>query len=362
MVWKMRRKVTLSVALLAIGGLAEARTPTVARRQSVSAAPAKTAKPAPASRLVRPKPPAQPASPATVPPRASAPRAAPRQFAQLDEFLPVQAGPDELNVEVPAAKEAPTAEIPAAEEPADGVPSDELNLDEPRIDEPLPASNSDPSRNEAPPAQSDSTETLPPPEATNAPAATGGIFRLEPPNKLVPVASNELKPGVIYLHDSPTLGRQVWSFLQADHQFWHAFGPGTTQSVDHFDLRMTSEERKEALKKIDPKLAFDVSDTGAKVYLRLESDNTWKLVRINSVPSIYDLETSQRWEKQWDRYLPVMHNCGDTWQRLGDRYEAAGWVGGTFDRLSPGKVGPSTSSGQDGWDEGTIEQNEWTSE
>jgi hypothetical protein len=203
------------------------------------------------------------------------------------------------------------------EVPPDDFPSEDLMIDEglpteedlqPEVDVP---STESPIEEVVP----DSQPSVRSHEAEKQPATpAGGIFRLDPPDKLLPVSRDELKPGVVYWHDSPTLGRPVWSFLQANGQFWHAFGPGTTQAVEHFDLRMTEEERKAALKKIDPRLAFDVSATGAKVFFRLEADNKWKLVRTNSVPSIYDLETNQRWEKQWDRYLPVIHFCGDTWE------------------------------------------------
>ena len=97
-------------------------------------------------------------------------------------------------------------------------------------------------------------------------------------------------------------------------------------AIEQFDLRMTDEEAKQALKNIDPKLAFEVStEVGIKVFLRLEADNTWKLVRTKSVSSIYDLETDLRWEKQWNRYLPVIHLCGDNWQYRDGSYQAPHW-------------------------------------
>lgn len=174
------------------------------------------------------------------------------------------------------------------------------------------------------------TPDLPPvapsqPEQVPA-VADRGIFRLEPPDKLVEVDAADLKPGIVYLHYSQKFDRQVWSFLQASGEFWHAFGPGTTMSIDHFDLRMTEEEALDALRKIDPRFAFQIrSSAGAKVFLRLGPDNTWKLVRTTSVTSIFDLETRQRWERQWDRFMPVVHLCGDDWEFRDGTYQAPQW-------------------------------------
>ena len=203
----------------------------------------------------------------------------PKQVAQTEELPPLQSPPPDAGLEQPAPQQTPQR-VPEAPTQPEQAPS----------------------------------------------VADRGIFRLEPPDQLVAVGNDELKPGVVYLHHSKTLNRQVWSFLQASGEFWHAFGPGTTMTIDHFDLRMSEEEALNALKKIDPRLAFAVtSSAGAKVYLRLEADNSWKLVRTTSVASIFDLETNERWEKQWDRFLPVVHICGDTWEFRDGGYQAPHW-------------------------------------
>jgi hypothetical protein len=164
-------------------------------------------------------------------------------------------------------------------------------------------------------------EILPPPKANQQTE----IYRFDPSTKLIPVPQSELKPGMIYRHYSSQLGRMVWSYLKEDRTFWHAFGPGTTQPVTEFDFRATDEQIVDALKKIDPKLAFDVTSQGSKVFLRLEPDETWKLVRTNSVPSILNAESGERWEFQWDRYVPVVHVCGNYWQYRDGRNMAPWW-------------------------------------
>jgi len=199
---------------------------------------------------------------------------------------------------------AQTEELPPLEPP----PADA------NLEQPIPQH-----RLESPPIAPEQPEQVP---AT----AHRGVFRLEPPDKLLEIDAADLKPGVVYLHYSEKLDRQVWSFLQTSGDFWHAFGPGTTMSIDHFDLQMTEEEALDALKKIDPRFAFQVtSSAGAKVFLRLGTDNTWKLVRTTSVAAIFDLETHQRWEKQWDRFMPVVHTCGDTWEFRDGGFQAPHW-------------------------------------
>jgi hypothetical protein len=305
----------------------------------------------PQSRLVKPKP-AQPTAtprvvkePAPIRPQTVAQSAiggAAKSRLLRNEQAPRQAPPplEDAAEELPAERmpedDLPANDLPANDLPDDGLPAEtppnDALLNEPArepetepevqpLDEPSPNETEPLDLNQ--PAPPSTAEPQPEPEAL--PAPSGAIYRLEPPSKLVPVGVNELKPGVIYLHEDSRAGRQVWSFVQANGQFWHAFGPGTTQALVHFDLRMTEEEALEELRKIDPKLAFNVTNQGTRVFLRLQADNTWKLVRTSSVPSIFDLETNQRWEMQWDRYLPVTHNCGDTWAYRDGQYWAPQW-------------------------------------
>ena len=302
------------VGLVSLTETAQAGTPTPAPRADMALAQAVKPKRTPASRLVRPKTVAQAGRSRGEDPAPRYERAAPPLDLEAPAFEEMPADePDELTPDEPS-RDRYAPEEPAIEETLpEPVETDRYAPDaEPKLPEPATLSPRAPAAEPVPAEKS---------------VATGEVFRLEPPNKLVPVPREELKPGVIYLHDSPRLGRRVWSFLQANGEFWHAFGPGTTQTVDQFDFRMTADETTEALKKIDPKLAFEVSSSaGAKVFMRLDKDNSWKLVRKGSVSSIYDLETDQRWEKQWDRYLPVVHISGDTWEYREGAYQAPHWA------------------------------------
>lgn len=162
-----------------------------------------------------------------------------------------------------------------------------------------------------------------PTPAKPAPPRDEKVYRIDPSKQLIAVERSELKPGVIYLHHDPDLDKQVWSFVQADGTFWRAFGPGTTQPISRFDFGLPPDETVEELKRLDPRLAFDVTSTGASAFLRLDDQNDWQLVRHQSVASIMELETGRRWEQQWDRYLPVIHTSGDTWQHASREYQPA---------------------------------------
>lgn len=346
----MVRKLTTTVAagLLMLGEIASGATWRVARPTPANGAapqPVRVVqkKPAPASRLVRPKPAIKVESPVKAEPTA-VPKPRTVQLKESDPSPRIESNADPT----PVIETEPDSK-PRIEQEPDSVPPINNDLEPTVIDRYSPNGRyqqpTTPSENSLPkddsidlpsseelpdpvdgiPSSPETTVPTTPESRAQSPAVTGQIFRLEPPNQLMPVARDELKPGVIYLHDSPRLGRQVWSFVQSNGEFWHAFGPGTTQSVDHFAFPMTDEETLEALRKIDSKLAFDVSSKGSKIFLRLEADNTWKLVRTNSVPSIYDLETSERWEKQWGRYLPVVHMCGETWEHREGGYQAPQW-------------------------------------
>ncbi len=260
MVRKIRHKVTIGLALIAVGAAAEAATPTIARRQTVhESVPLKTAKPVPASRLVKskrasntPLPDSPPGADASRSPRGRPseasrqsiqkplavkspvprPIAISKHLAQAEELPPLeppsddasseQPPPTDINVEVPSPDSGNNSESTDPLPPSSEVPDDELHDDELHegelhegelhVGESVPDSPRGAEIRDRVPSN-----VVPPKEDLPAPAPrtqtqaapSGGIFRLDPPGKLIPVAGDELIPGVIYLHDSPTLGRQV---------------------------------------------------------------------------------------------------------------------------------------------------------
>jgi hypothetical protein len=139
-------------------------------------------------------------------------------------------------------------------------------------------------------------------------------------NSLVPIAPEQMKVGCVYNHFNQRLQRRVWSYLQADRQFWNAYGPGTVQEVARFDLTASLEERLKRLKEVDRDLLQEVSSQGRIVFVKLGADNRWTLDRTATMPAIYDAETGMRWERHHIAYIPVVHVCGDSWGYAGGRY------------------------------------------
>jgi hypothetical protein len=132
-------------------------------------------------------------------------------------------------------------------------------------------------------------------------------------NSLAPIAPEQMKVGCIYNHFSQRLHRRVWSYLQADRQFWNAYGPGTVQEVARFDLTAPLEERLKRLQEVDKDLAQEVFSQGRLVFVKLDANNRWTLDRTAGIPAIYDVETGMRWERHHIGYIPVVHVCGDSW-------------------------------------------------
>lgn len=151
-----------------------------------------------------------------------------------------------------------------------------------------------------------------------------GLLRYDPiENQLVPISEEELKPGYIYSHFSPRLGRRVWSYLQPNGRFWYALGEGTTQEVWRLDLRVVRAEALERLARIAPDLAEQIEREGGPVYVRLNRRGTWELARTASFPTIYNLETGQRWEHHFGKYIPAVSSYGSRWGVIGGEYVAS---------------------------------------
>ncbi len=119
---------------------------------------------------------------------------------------------------------------------------------------------------------------------------------------LTPIPEQELKVGCIYSHFSEKLNRRVWAFWQANGQFSHALGEGTTQPGPALDIRGTFEERQEKLEQADKELLKKLDRQGGYVYFRLSHDNRWQLDPLSAHSTIYDVETQFCWEWSNGRY------------------------------------------------------------
>lgn len=141
--------------------------------------------------------------------------------------------------------------------------------------------------------------------------------------KLVPISPEDLKPGCIYSHFSSRLNRRVWSFVEANGQFWHAFGEATTQEAWRLDLPYTREEALEKLAQTDPRLERRIRGTQRRVFVELNGADQWVDSKTASRPTIYDVEDGRRWEQAYGQYVRVTHTRGDRWAVKGGKYVPA---------------------------------------
>jgi hypothetical protein len=139
--------------------------------------------------------------------------------------------------------------------------------------------------------------------------------------KLTPIDRVDLKVGYTYYHFSSRLNRWAWSYCQKDGSFWYAFGEGTIQEAWTFDIRASREEISKRLGEF-PELARQVDRYNQNVCLQLQSDGRWKIVGTGYAPSIFNVETGERWQMFSKReYVPVVHTYGKAWTfRKGDYY------------------------------------------
>ncbi|MHC4406495.1 MAG: hypothetical protein ACYTG0_43270 [Planctomycetota bacterium] len=155
------------------------------------------------------------------------------------------------------------------------------------------------------------------------------VYRFDPDPlttspRLIP--TEDVKPGHVYSHFSKRLNRRVWSYVQADGTFWHAFGMGTMQPAWRFDVPMTKEEGMEALGEIDPAFERNVRVRDLEVFFCLNGANEWELSKTASFPTIYNAEDGRRWEWSANKYIPVVHIYGWRWAVVGEKYvPAAGY-------------------------------------
>jgi hypothetical protein len=122
---------------------------------------------------------------------------------------------------------------------------------------------------------------------------------------LVPVTEQEVKAGCVYSHFSERLNRRVWAIRQANGQFSHALGEGTTQPGPVFDISGTAEEKREKLEQADSDLLKKLAQQGGFVYFTLNHDDRWQLDPTSDHATIYDAETQYRWEWAYGRYIPI---------------------------------------------------------
>jgi len=140
------------------------------------------------------------------------------------------------------------------------------------------------------------------------------ILRYDPIREaVVPIPATEIRPGYVYNHFSATSKRRVWSYVQADGTFWHAFGPGTTVEAPRFDLKVTRRELLQELDQTAPDLAKRVREGLRPIRFKLDEKGEWIEAGNSRVLSVFDADTGRRWEKHWTKYLPIRSLAGSRW-------------------------------------------------
>jgi hypothetical protein len=134
------------------------------------------------------------------------------------------------------------------------------------------------------------------------------------------VTVQEPIPEKIYNHYSDRLSRRVWAFARSDGNFSHAMGEGSTQNIKHFDFPYSTEQQQAIIAEVAPRWARSMQYVGSEAYVRLDSEQTWKLVQHLTVPSLFDLETMRRWEWHGQRRVAVGHTGGYRWRVVNGRY------------------------------------------
>jgi hypothetical protein len=173
-----------------------------------------------------------------------------------------------------------------------------------------------------------------------------GVLRYAPTRgTLEPISAEELKVGCVYSHFSKRLSRRVWSYVQANGEFWYALGEGTMLEAWRLDIRATVGEQLEMLAKVAPRLYQELQQRGTgRVYLRLTSEGRWVIAEGASFPTIYNAETGYRWERHSGRFIPVSAGPWQyRWEVQDGTYVPAGpWRPAA---RSTGPIGPATLPG-----------------
>lgn len=147
------------------------------------------------------------------------------------------------------------------------------------------------------------------------------VYRVYPQGqRLLEAPPAEIRPGFVYKYYHSQLEQHVWGLATEDGQFEYAMGPGSMQSVDRFDLRLTPEQREQIIDRLAPRLHKALESTGRDFYLMLNDEDTWELYLSNSMPKVFDRLTGRRWEWHGLRRLSVVHTTGNLWRTQDGRY------------------------------------------
>ncbi|NOY43705.1 MAG: hypothetical protein GXP26_17950 [Planctomycetes bacterium] len=140
------------------------------------------------------------------------------------------------------------------------------------------------------------------------------VYRVNPPaRQLRTVPQGEIKLGFVYKYFNPRLSRHVWGIAIEGGKFRYAFGPGSMQPADRFDLRISDRLRQQIIEENAPALSRGIEGLGRDVFVQLDANDQWQLYLSTSIPKVFDLMTNRRWEWHGNRRVGVLHTQGPLW-------------------------------------------------
>lgn len=156
------------------------------------------------------------------------------------------------------------------------------------------------------------------------PLDRGTVYRIQPPgHRLVAVPTNEIQVGFIYKYFNSQLSRHVWGIAAEEGGFAYAFGRGTMQPANRFDIRLSTNETQQLLTQQAPGLSKLLERTGRKLFVRLGDADEWEIHPASTIPRLFDQLTGRRWEWHGRRRVAVMHTGGYQWREEGGHYVPA---------------------------------------
>ena len=157
------------------------------------------------------------------------------------------------------------------------------------------------------------------------------VRKLDPRTReFKPIDPEEGIAGKIYNHFNQQRGRYVWAIALEGGGFSYPLGPGTTESPTNFDLVTSAAQTRELVDEAAGAWAEASRRLGTEVLVRLQENNRWEVLRINSIRSHYDLDTGRRWEWHGKRKVAVSHTNGYVWRYHDQKYEPGNpWLSST---------------------------------
>ncbi len=158
----------------------------------------------------------------------------------------------------------------------------------------------------------------------NVDAKSKPVRRYDPLSQsLQPITNDKIIVGKIYNHFCPKHNRYVWAYALPDGAWSYAFGPGTTEMPDHFDLVTPPALTRALLEQRAGEWLARSRQEGSPILARLAEDDHWELLEFRTVRSHFDLNAGYRWEWHGEKAIGVLHTHGRRWRYADGKYHPA---------------------------------------